>query len=635
MTVQPTTGELAVVIYVSSKPASSHKGWIFLPLDDRPAITYLVSRLVHGLGRSFRCFIACHDEVTAARIQAMVPCVVFASSTVGRRQMLTEFARHHPSVDTLAVFPENSAFCDCVLSARMIEEHRRQHADATFAPDLPIGLVPEIFAAPALLRADTIPLPADITADCLQLMYRANQIGEASPDMRFKILRFDARLSPQALAQLPSLALVHNYQTAVAAASVCNDPDAEHDLASYAARRFKQELIRLACNTTVPPYLSLPAPTGAIPVLFCSSATAFSGAEQSCVSLIAHLDRSQFHPFVVLRNRDSMTGLLQSLGIEVDLIQEDLRELTPTNFSYFERYLRDRRIKIVHIDSTAVPSLTLAATAARVPIVRHVRTFHGFPGLSGVMKFAKKWIAISDAVSADLMRSDIPPNDIVRIYNGVDLTAFEPVRDPAVRLAARSRCGVPDDAEVILMVARVSKQKRQDVLISAMPEILAHHSRALVLLVGEIYTPESGYFCQLLDLIQTLGIEKHIRFWGFEEDIRNVYSIADVLVLCTENEPLGRCILEALAMEVPVVSPQQGGHSEFLRHGTSAIQFDPRNSSELAGAICAVLEDKELRSGLVGNGREAVKAFEINEHVSQVQSLYRSLLSGRSEDDSA
>src|SRR5207244_1787138 len=85
------------------------------------------------------------------------------------------------------------------------------------------------------------------------------------------------------------------------------------------------------------------------------------------------------------------------------------------------------------------------------------------------LKFASKIIAISDAVAQNIKRADVDPSKIVRIYNGLDLSAFDPAR--YARAALRREAGLAPDSQVICMVARICEQKRQRALLNALLEM--------------------------------------------------------------------------------------------------------------------------------------------------------------------
>lgn len=616
--------DVAVLTYISPKFASAFQGWCFEDLNGTPALFHLARRLQLGLGPEFEYVVACHDRSVAERVEVMAPGVqLFAGDRVGRRRLLADFCRSQPQVKTVLVFPENSLFPDCRLTETMLRVHRNANADATWSTSLPVGFVPEVFESSALLRLDSLPLPTDVTAECVEIMRRATDLSSDEPDLAFKLVCFDGEpiVDIPSLAELPSVALLHGHHSKLAAETVLQTPGLETCYGATPACALKRELVRLQTNLVVPQLHPAALPTEAVSVLFCSAATAFSGAEESFASLIAGLDRRRFQPSVVLRNRGALSRKLETAGIRVDFRVDDPAQLTATNVRYFQACLSERRVRIVHIDAMPMPALVMAAYSSGIPIVYHIRTFYWTP-FAELLKFATRIIAISDAVAGDLKRHEMDPERIVRIHNGIDLSVFTGPAGRERKTQMRTRLGIPADAKVIVLVARIAAQKRQHILLRALADIVRKHPTALVLLVGEAYATEAGYEASLRDAVLELKLERHVRFWGFEEEIRRIYVVADVLALCTENEPFGRCIIEALAMGVPVVAPRKGGHTEFLTDGRNAMQFDAARPDELASVICDLLSNGGLCAALASEGIETAGSLDIRSHVRQVEQVY-------------
>lgn len=163
-------------------------------------------------------------------------------------------------------------------------------------------------------------------------------------------------------------------------------------------------------------------------------------------------------------------------------------------------------------------------------------------------------------------------------------------------------------------------------MLQALPSVIQKFPKALVLLVGETYASEAVYARQLRQTIGAMGLEKHVRFWGFERDIAKIHAMSDTLILCTENEPFGRSILEALAMGVPVVLPNRGGFTEIIRHGANGLLYDASDARSLSGALMNILFDANLRAKLAAAGRETIQSLDIATHVREVSQIYEDLL---------
>ncbi len=95
-----------------------------------------------------------------------------------------------------------------------------------------------------------------------------------------------------------------------------------------------------------------------------------------------------------------------------------------------------------------------------------------------------------------------------------------------------------------------------------------------------------------------------------QDDLRRIYSSADVFVSSSWCEGFGLPGLEAMTCGVPVVTTDSGGVREYAVPEETAIVVPPRNPQLLAGGILRVLKDEPLRQRLIKNGLEKVKEFD-------------------------
>ena len=206
--------------------------------------------------------------------------------------------------------------------------------------------------------------------------------------------------------------------------------------------------------------------------------------------------------------------------------------------------------------------------SGRPPVIVH--TFHGhvFKGEFGPRKsaaFARierelarvstRLIAVSEEVKQDLVDLRVAPAEKVEVVRlGFDLSPFadrDEAEQEAVRSEVRSRHGIPQDARVVAVVARVVKVKRIDRFL-AMGRQLPDDVHLLVVGDGD-KRPELEASADA----QALGDRLH---WaGFQRDIPAYCFASDVVALSSDNEGTPVCLIEAQAAGRPVVSTRVGG----------------------------------------------------------------------------
>ena len=104
-------------------------------------------------------------------------------------------------------------------------------------------------------------------------------------------------------------------------------------------------------------------------------------------------------------------------------------------------------------------------------------------------------------------------------------------------------------------------------------------------------------------------------------------ALFDVFVLPSLGEHFGRVIVEAMAMEKPVVATGAGGVPEIVGHGITGLLVPPADPAALAAAILSLLEDpvRAVRLGAAGR-RRAVSDFSLSGHVAAIERLYARML---------
>jgi glycosyltransferase involved in cell wall biosynthesis len=190
----------------------------------------------------------------------------------------------------------------------------------------------------------------------------------------------------------------------------------------------------------------------------------------------------------------------------------------------------------------------------------------------------------------------------------------------------RAELGLTPDENVLCMVARIAPEKHQDLALRSLSHILIAFPETTFLFVGEAYPPEASYHEYLRKCASSGGMEKRVRWLGFEGDIARVYAICDALVACNPQEPFGRCIIEALAMGLPVIAPRTGGHTEFLLDGHDVLLYEPGDSEDLALRAIQLLSDHCVRASIAKNGLGTAATLDIRRHVARVQGVYEDLL---------
>ncbi|HEV7662694.1 MAG TPA: glycogen synthase [Chloroflexota bacterium] len=247
-------------------------------------------------------------------------------------------------------------------------------------------------------------------------------------------------------------------------------------------------------------------------------------------------------------------------------------------------------------------------------------------------------IAVSKGTRDDILRvSDVRPERVHVIYNGIDTDLYRPVRETD----ALERYGVDPSKPIVLFVGRITRQKGIIHLVRAIRFI--DPAAQVVLCAGAPDTPQIA--AEMEQAVTAVQQQRDNVIWIQEmlprQAIIQFYSHATVFVCPSIYEPFGLINLEAMACGTPVVASAVGGIPEVVVDGETGLlvrleqqreaPFEPLDpakfSADLATAINRLLGDAALRQRMASSGRERVeKEFAWPAIAKQTAELYASLV---------
>jgi glycogen(starch) synthase len=210
-------------------------------------------------------------------------------------------------------------------------------------------------------------------------------------------------------------------------------------------------------------------------------------------------------------------------------------------------------------------------------------------------------IVNSHHMHAELKRLFGTPSDkIVVIPNGTDPDVFDFPFDPQT---LRPQYAASHE-QIVLYVGRLVTEKGVQVMLNAAPAVLAQCPSTRFLVVGTGYHIE-----ELKRQAHALGIANNVRFLGYvsDDDLKKLYRISDVVCIPSLYEPFGIVALEGMAANVPVVTSDAGGLTDFVEHMVTGVTTYAGDSASLAWGMLEVLRDPELATRLRAVAHEKVR----------------------------
>ena len=238
-----------------------------------------------------------------------------------------------------------------------------------------------------------------------------------------------------------------------------------------------------------------------------------------------------------------------------------------------------------------------------------------------------KIIAISDAVKNHIF-NQIKEEDklkVTRIYNGVDINEFNPQQ--LKKSILKNEYNLDENKIIIGVVGRFDEWKKFDLFVEAANILKRKYNNLCFFIVGDAFDSEQVEIKnKIKKIINNYNLNDDIILTGYRKDVNAIMNDFDIFVLTSDNEPFGRVLIEALALNLPVVSTNNGGAPEIIRDNENGVLVQVNNVEEIVKGIEKIIMDDKLRNYMKKHNREyAEKYFSIESHVSLVQSLYNEI----------
>jgi glycosyltransferase involved in cell wall biosynthesis len=297
----------------------------------------------------------------------------------------------------------------------------------------------------------------------------------------------------------------------------------------------------------------------------------------------------------------------------------------------------DRNIEIIHalMDySTNTAASSLVSEAKSIPFVYNVQgmgtrtgrfivdalaEYYDWTVERFISNNAEKLILLSKSLISRTRKLGVPDSKVAVIPSGVDSRRFDPHISDIRRRAAelRNKLSISQDEVVIGFVGRLVPAKGLLYLLSAVKQLLNEFPNIVLLIVGD--GPQKT---ELQSVAKSLGLKTV--FPGYQSNTPPYYALMDVFVLPSFFEGLPGVVLEAMAMEKPVVATNVGGTSDLILDGENGFLVRARAHEQIVTALKELVGDKDLRLKMGRTGRQLVlRNFLWEDIVDKVETVYK------------
>jgi glycosyltransferase involved in cell wall biosynthesis len=372
-------------------------------------------------------------------------------------------------------------------------------------------------------------------------------------------------------------------------------------------------------------------------ILYVIDSLGAAGAERSLAAMaLPYADRGIELEVAYLHDRPGVQADLEAAGARLHSLAGPGRR--PGWALRTRRLIAERRPDLVHTTLfEADIAGRVGAALARVPVVSslvNAAYSRDHAATPGIARWKIRGAQFADAVTArrvvrfhanaghlaDVMaqRLRVPRDRIEVIPRGRDPQRLGR-RDPERRAKMRADLGVSSNCPMLLAIARHEHQKGLDVLLEALPAVRERIPAVRLAIAGR----DGNQTPALLEAAQLQGRKGAVDFLGPRDDIPDLLCAADVVVIPSRWEGLSNVLIEAMALEAPVVCSDLPTLHDAVTNGETASMVPPGDPKALADAIVATLSDPAAATHRAARARQRFLAgFTIDGVVDQMAAFY-------------
>jgi glycosyltransferase involved in cell wall biosynthesis len=288
--------------------------------------------------------------------------------------------------------------------------------------------------------------------------------------------------------------------------------------------------------------------------------------------------------------------------------------------------VRERRIDLLHAHDYKTNLLALLLSrSCRIPALS---TAHGWTGHSPrerviyypldkrILARFPRVVAVSSEIAGELARHGADARRVTVVLNAIDHRQFK--RDLTRVGAARAAFGLRDGEFAIGAVGRLEPQKRFDLLLESFATHHRERPTARLLIAGD------GSLRGALEAQRMrLGLAEACQLVGHVTDVVPIHLALDLFVQSSDYEGTPNSVLEAMAMETPIVATDAGGTAELVHNGEHGRIVKCNDLEALTGAIRVAVGDATGTSRMVANARRRVEGeLSFESRVRRVECIY-------------
>ena len=375
-------------------------------------------------------------------------------------------------------------------------------------------------------------------------------------------------------------------------------------------------------------------------IMYISNNTSLYGANRSMLDIIRNLNPLKYKAYVLIpAEKGGIYEELEQSGIQFRAIHmyssvhdtgslnntyERMRKLLKVRdnviaIKVIMDYITAWNIDIVHTNTAVINLGAIAAFLTKRKHIWHIREreiqynyTHDCKWLDLLlMRQSKKIVCISKYIKDNFKHSNVTV-----IYNPIEADRYQIERENYFN----------NDTVNILCCGIICENKGQFVVIKALKELQkrGYANIKLIIIGGGI---DGDYGQQIMRYIDDNKMQDSVEIHPFCNDLTEYRKEADIAVMSSVHEALGRVTVESMFSELALIGAASGATKELIKEGYNGLKYNPDSEYELANKIEYVINHKKEAILMIKNAKEiAIKHFIAKRQIKKIEKIYESVM---------
>jgi len=360
------------------------------------------------------------------------------------------------------------------------------------------------------------------------------------------------------------------------------------------------------------------------------------------LSAAKHNKRKFFVPVIYLRRHDDLEFRIGEMAAKLHIKYKEVidRKLIDVRcLCQLNRLTKTHNIEIVHThdDKSLLYAFLLKLLNSGLKVIH---TCHLYPGNSSTVLAAHQARVVTwfrQRVSLFLMKQCYQPIlsvcrstkqtlvakgfkecEVEVIFNSIDYSYWR--KDP-VASTLHKEIQADEGTFIVGSVGRLSEAKDLPTFVRVVKKVIEKCPNTKFVVAGD---GRANELRELRDLCVRVGIESEVVLLGHRTDLINIYSAFDLFLMTSIAEGLPNTLLEAMSMEIPVVSTAVDGVPELVVNGETGYLCRVGDSEALAMRTVEIIQNPELRRKFGSAARDRIKRnFAFDKRLEKIEEFYQ------------